>query len=279
MKSRLTRAIAARLERPVLGKAAAITAVSARTYEDVFDRWPSLRDRPSFAIPIGVEPGDFDAVRAEQGRKLYFDPTDGLVHVCSVGTILPMGLDVVRMVLNALADLRHRCPQIAGRLRLHFFGTSNERSATQAERVRPIAAELGVDDLVAEHPARVDYLTAVRIQTDAHALLLLGSSEPHYTASRLYPALAARRPLLAVYHDASSVVEILRRHTRPPTVRVISFTDQQTVGSQMPTLAAALQAIGECPQYGAADVDDRVMAKYSARTLAGQLAGVLDRVA
>src|SRR5258706_2882903 len=177
-----------------------------------------------------------------------------------------MGLDVVRVVLNALADLRHRCPQIAGRLRLHFFGTSNERSATQAERVRPIAAELGVDDLVAEHPARVDYLTAVRIPTDAPALLLLGSSEPHYTASRLYPALAARRPLLAVYHDASSVVEILRRHTRPPTVRVISFTDQQTVGSQMPALAAALQAISECPQYGAADVDDRVMAKYSART-------------
>jgi len=115
---------------------------------------------------------------------------------------------VVRVLLTALADLRHRCPQIAGRLRLHFFGTSNERSATQADRVRPIAVELGVGDLVAEHAARVDYLTAVRIQTDAHALLLLGSSEPHYTASRLYPALAARRPLLALYHDASSVVEI-----------------------------------------------------------------------
>src|SRR5437762_14261042 len=117
-----------------------------------------------------------------------------------------------------------------------------------------MAEAVGVGDLVMEHAARVDYLSAVRIQTDAHALLLLGSSEPHYTASRLYPALAARRPLLAVYHDASSVVEILRRHTRPPTVRVVSFTDQQPVASQMTTLAGALQAIGECPQHGAADV-------------------------
>lgn len=277
-KSRLTRAIAARLEHPVLSGAAAITAVSARTCEDVFDRWPSLRGRPSAAIPIGVEPSDFEAVRAGQWTR-HFDPTDGLVHVCSVGTILPMGADVVRAVVKALADLRRRCPQIAGRLRVHFFGTSNERGATAADRVRPLAEAAGIGDLVTEHAARVDYLEAVRIQESAQALLLLGSTEPHYTASRLYPALMARRPLLAIYHDASSVVEILRRGTRPPTVRIVSFTDREPIGAKSALISAALQSLGECPQYVAGHVSERVIAEYSARTLAGQLAGLLDRVA
>ena len=40
-----------------------------------------------------------------------------------------------------------------------------------------------------EHPSRLDYLDAIRVQLDAQALLLLGSSEAHYTASKLYPAL------------------------------------------------------------------------------------------
>jgi hypothetical protein len=279
LKSRLTLAIAARLERPVLASAAAITAVSARTYEDVFDRWPSLRGRPSAAIPIGVEPSDFEAVTAGQDRKAYFDPTDGLVHICSVGTMLPMSTDVVRAVLNALADLRRRCPQVAGRLRLHFFGTSNERSAAATDRVCPLATTAGVGDLVTEHAARVDYLEAVRIQQGAHALLLVGSTEPHYTASRLFPALLARRPLLAVYHEASSVVEILRRDTQPPTVKVVSFTDREPVGTRVKEIGAALQALGESPQYVAADVSDRAIAEFSARTLAGQLASLLDRVA
>jgi glycosyltransferase involved in cell wall biosynthesis len=278
-KSRLTRKVAGCLERPVLGKAAAITAVSARTYEDVFERWPMLRDRPSAAIPIGVEPSDFERVAAGARTTRPFDNADGLVHVCSVGTILPMGMDVVGAVLNALADLRRRRPHVAGRLRLHFFGTSNERSAAPADRVRPLATAAGVGDLVTEHAARVDYLEAVRIQQDAQALLLVGSTEPHYTASRLYPALVAGRPLLAVYHDASSVVEILRRETRPPTVRVISFTDCEPVGAKLKEIAAGLQALGESPLYAAADVSERAIAEFSARTLAGRLADVLNRVA
>lgn len=279
VKSRLSRGTAAWIERPVLGGAGAITAVSARTYQDVFDRWPALRDRPSAAIPIGVEPSDFEAVAAGQRTTRHFDPADGLVHLCSVGTILPMGVEVLNAVLNAVADLRRRCPQAAGRLRLHFFGTSNERAGTPADRVRPIADAIGVGDLVTEHAARVNYLEAVGIQQDAHALILIGSNEPHYTASRLYPALVARRPLLAVYHDASSVVEVLRRETRPPTVRVVSFTDREPVGARVTEIGAALQALGECPQYVAADVSDRAIAEHSARTLAGRLADVLNRVA
>ena len=49
---------------------------------------------------------------------------------------------------------------------------------------------------------RLDYLDALSVLTHASGILLLGSSERHYTASKLYPALLARRPLLALFHEA-----------------------------------------------------------------------------
>ena len=62
-------------------------------------------------------------------------------------------------------------------------------------------------------------MDALTVQTRASAILMMGSSERHYTASKLYPALLARRPLLAVYHEESTVVDVLRRVGTAPTVR------------------------------------------------------------
>ena len=37
-----------------------------------------------------------------------------------------------------------------------------------------------------------------------------GSEDPDYTASKLYPYILSRRPVLAVFNENSSVVDILR---------------------------------------------------------------------
>jgi hypothetical protein len=279
VKSRITRRVAAGLEGPVLRAADAIVAVSAGTYEEIFARRPELRTKACAAIPIGGDEADFAIVAANGRSNAFFDRRDGFVHICSVGTILPMGMDTVRAVLTAAADLRRRHPDAGSRLRLHFFGTSNERSEKPAGRVEPIAREIGVADLITEHPARVDYLDAVRLQLDADALLLMGSREAHYTASKLYPALLARRPLLALYHESSSVVGILRRYTRAPTIRLVTFDDEHPAMTQVEVVAKALEALIASPAYTASDIDPRVFTEHSARVLAGHLADVLTKVA
>jgi hypothetical protein len=38
-----------------------------------------------------------------------------------------------------------------------------------------------------------------------------GSDDPDYTASKLYPYILSRRPVLAVFHQRSSVVDILQK--------------------------------------------------------------------
>ena len=109
-------------------------------------------------------------------------------------------------------------------IRLHLFGTSNQ-SKGDRHRALPLAAELGLSGVVTESPGRLDYLDALAALTHASGILLLGSSEPHYTASKLYPALLARRPVLAVFHEKSSVVSILQSVGREPTIRVVTYDD------------------------------------------------------
>ena len=84
----------------------------------------------------------------------------------------------LREVFAALAAARRRDPNVA-RLRLHFFGTSNLRTADASPRVMPIAREYGLDEFVTEQPARLDYFDALGVLVESDAVLVLGSSHRH----------------------------------------------------------------------------------------------------
>jgi hypothetical protein len=276
-KSRATRRLAGWLEPRAVQAADAITAVSSGTFQSVVDRYGASAPADCAVLPIGGEPADFEILRHMSVNNPYFDRNDGLCHVSYVGTLLPLGAETLSAVLEAVALLKGRRADLYARLRLHFFGTSNQTAGEPVGRVKPIAESIGVADCVSEVPVRVPYLDALRIQLDSHVLLLLGSSERHYTASKLYPALLAKRPLLAVYHEASSVVVTLNRVGRPPSVRLIVFDDRGAVES-IERIYEALVSVVSMPQYDSAAVDLEALDEYSARAVAGQLVAVLNRV-
>ena len=279
LKSRMSRILACSLEPRALRAADAVTAVSRETFEQVRARHGWVATRPFAEIPIGVEPADFDALKGRVGPNPHFDPKDGQAHLCYVGTLLPLGFETLRALLAAAALLRDREPALYGRLRLHFFGTSNQTAPGGPCRVLPVAAELGVAGIVSEIAPRLDYLDALMVQTQATAIVLLGSSERHYTASKLYPALLAERPILAVYHEASTVVEVLRRAARPPTARLVSYGDVDRAASRVEDICDALAALVRNPLFDPAAVNVDAIREYSAKSLAGRLAAVLDEAA
>ena len=73
----------------------------------------------------------------------------------------------------------------------------------------PVAAEYGLADVVTEVAPRLDYFDALRVLRDSTAVLLMGSRERHYTPSKVFPALVAEKPLLAVMHEASNASDLL----------------------------------------------------------------------
>ena len=277
LKSRLSRALAKTLEPPVVRAADAITAVSARTYEDVLARVTDAHPKRCEAIPLGFELRDLELLLREPRRNPYFDGSDGYLHLCYVGTVLPMGFDVLRALLRAVVQLREQAPSIFRRVRLHFFGTSNQRDPDAAARVLPVARELGLEEVVTEVPPRLDYLDALNVQLHAHALLLLGSSQPHYTPSKVFPAILSGRPILAIYHSASPVIELLERRPRAVTVM---FDEAHPIEGRVRAIADAFERLAAPADYSAVPVDEDVrLERWSTASLAGTLAAVLDEVA
>ena len=276
-KSRASRRLGTWLEPMAVNAADAIVAVSRGTIDGIVDRIPAAARVPHGVIPLGFDPDDFAALRARPPRTAHVDPADGLVHLCYVGTLLPTGVDTLRLLLRAL-DRARRDDPAAARVRLHFFGTSNQ-SESDAYRVLPIAAECGVADAVTEAPSRLDYLDSLSALTHASGILLLGSSERHYTASKLYPALLAQRPILALFHEASSVVSILGAAASEPSVRVVTYGDGPPDDAHIAAAACHLRAMAAACVYHAGDVALDRVTDVSARQLARRLAAIFDRVA
>ena len=277
LRSRVSRQLGKWLEPQAVRAADALVAVSRGTLTGIVERLPEAVNTPQLVIPVGFDEGDFERLASTHRRFEHFDDRDGNVHLSYVGTLLPTGLGTLRLLLRALANAR-RDDATATRLRLHFFVTSNQTTADR-DRVMPIARELGVAEVITEHPARIDYLDALAVLSRSSAIVLLGSSEAHYTASKLYPALLARRPLLALFHEASSVVELLNEAGREPTVRVVTYGAAADSEQQLEKVACHLRALAAFPRYQVDDVSIDAVRAVSAPSLAGELAKLFEQVA
>lgn len=276
LKSRLSRAVAARLEPIAVRAADGITAVSEGTLEGVRERIPGMKTTPCVGIPLGGEASDFEYLRSHPRKSRLFDAGDGRVHISYVGTLLPLGLETLRAFLGALALLKKRAPDRFGKLQVHFVGTSNQTTGS-SERVAPEARRLGVEEAVRETPERIDYLDALDVLIRSHAILLMGSSERHYTASKLFPALLARRPLLAIFHRESSAVDMLQS-TRRSLLSVVTYDDQNGAESRGEEIFESLLRLLNEPHHPVDGGDPASVAGLSARSMALRLSRFLDRI-
>jgi hypothetical protein len=177
-------------------------------------------------------------------------------------------------LLNALARLRTRKRSVAERIRFRFVGTSNQPNDSTTLQVRPLAEAAGVADLTTEEPARVPYLDALRILATTDVVLLIGSDEPHYTASKIYPGLMSGRPFLSLFHCASSSHEIL---TRAGNGVALAFNTNDELERLIPAISEGIDRLVADPRaFGKADPS--AYAEFTAKAVAGRFAQVFHSV-
>jgi hypothetical protein len=262
------------LEPVAVRRASAIVGVSRGTVESALSRDAGSSAIVCGDIPLGAEPNDFEFVRAHPRRNRVFDPGDDKLHVSYVGACIPQMAGVLRTVFDAVRLGCERSPALFDRVRLHFVGSSYSNRA-QPFSVSRLAVQCGVGPLVTERTERVPYLESLQVLLDSHALLLPGTEEPHYTASKVFPYVLSQRPLLTLFHEASSVVDILRRvHSGP----VITFSDANPPQSSVEEVLAALERILLLPRERQAEVNWTELEQFTTRTMAGRLAAIFDRV-
>ena len=274
-KAGLAHRMAGLLEPRVLRAADFIISVSETQNADMAARYPWLDTERMAAIPIGGDPDDFAALRDMPPTQELLDDEPDCFHLSYVGTFLPRSEGLVRTLFRAFARLRSTEPALAANIRLNFVGTSNQPNDILTCRVRPIAESEGVADVVREVPQRLPYLRALNWLVRSRGQLLIGSEEPHYTASKIYPALMSGRPFVSLFHRASSAHAIL---TAAGGGRAFAFDSSHELASLEAPLAEALRSLACAPElFGSAD--PAAYAPYQAREVARRFGSIFDRLA
>jgi glycosyltransferase involved in cell wall biosynthesis len=235
-KARLARALHERLEPFTMRRVDGLVAVSDAYISTLRRRYPWIREDSCVTIPFGVSQADFEAARQLEWSNPYFTPGGERLHGVSVGR---GGRDMetaARILFRATSRASHEGER---RIVYAFVGTDYAPAGTGQETIAPVAAAEGVQDAVREWTDRVAYLPGLRVLADADFLIVLGSDDPQYSPSKVYPYLLAGRPILSILHERSPVVDLMRRAGCGP---VITFHSSADIG------AAAHQLSHEWPR-------------------------------
>ncbi|PPC88189.1 MAG: hypothetical protein CTY39_01075 [Hyphomicrobium sp.] len=208
-KSGLSHRLATHFEPRAIRSASGITCVSQAQCEALATRYPWFDRSRMVAIPIGGDADDFLALSAQGADRAAGFLAQDRINLSYVGTIWPPVMRTLEAILSAVARVRLTHPRLYENLRFNFIGTTANSHDTTGYRVRPLADRLGISDVVYEVPQRIPYLDALATMVHSNGLLMLGSDEAHYSASKIYPVLMSGRPYLSLFMRDSSSHDIL----------------------------------------------------------------------
>ena len=208
LKYAVISAINRRTEPRVLRHCIGITSVSPAYPAQLDARYSWFQKVPRLVQPFPGTRRDFERVVNSPGRNHFFNASDGQIHWVYIGVVVAGMLPALQALFKAI---KTKMPgEELSRLRMYFIGTSYAPKGQAAPKVLSLAQAYGLTDQVVEQCDRIPYVDTLRCLTEADALLAIGSDDPGYTASKIYPYLLARKPLLAIYHQESSIISLIR---------------------------------------------------------------------
>ena len=272
-KAGFSHRLASLLEPRAIRHADFITSVSEVQNEQMAARYPWLDPSRMAALPIGGDPEDFDHLRALTSANGTLIGHDGIVELSYVGSYWPAAEAPIRTFLRGVRRLQVAHPEVMKKLRLNFVGTDSSLSG-ERHQIRRIAEAEGVSDWVCEIPKRLLYLDALDVLARSNGLLLIGSDEPHYTASKIYPALMSGRPYLSLFHRESSAHRIL---SAAGGGIALAFSNAAELANLEIAIAEGLRTLALTPK-ALGKANSASYAPYEARAIARKYADIFINV-
>jgi len=198
------------LEAFTVPRADGIISVSKAYCDTFLQRYPVLKQEQCRVIPFGAAMADLELLhqvpRNPAGIRLNKNEIN-VVYAGRGGHDLRYALEVI---FGALAEGLKTRPDLFSKMRCWFAGTSYAPPGKGKQTILPVARQFGVADHVSEITDRLPYVETLQLLEEADQLLVPGSTDTAYTASKIYPYIMLQKPLLAVFYKGSSVVDFLR---------------------------------------------------------------------
>ncbi len=196
------------LEPIAIKNAAGLISVSENYITDLKNRYPEIKNIPSATITFGsFEP---DMKIAEENKSSFTNLLgQGFKNIVYIGR---GGFDMhkaIKPIFQAFKQGLTEQPDLFGRLKFYFIGTSYAPQGEETATILPLAKQFGIENNVIEMPGRISYFHTLVTLQQADALFIPGSDDPKYTASKIYPYLLVKKPLLAIFNSKSPAMPVL----------------------------------------------------------------------
>lgn len=208
LRHRLSEALAGFLEPIAIRNASLITGVAEGYYKGVLERTPLLEATCVFgAMPYGGERADHEKLK-ELDIKPYLFRKNGKRQMVYAGAMLPKAYEPLDAIFKSI----QQSPEAFVDVEFHFIGTGKTPDDPNGFNIKPYAEKYGLwQTVVFEYPKRIPYLDVLVHLDAADGVFILGSTEPHYTPSKVYQGVLAGKPIMAVLHKASTAAQVLKR--------------------------------------------------------------------
>lgn len=266
--------VANKLEPIAVKKASLITGVAEGYFTPVFDRNPHLKNKcRSLAMPYGGESADHEALAHLKLPPYLFQKDSGKINMVYAGAMLPKAYGPLEEMFKAIAQKKELYLDVA----FHFIGTGRSTDDAQSGTIRPLAEKYGLwQEVIFEHPKRIPYLDVLLHLDAADGVFILGSTEPHYTPSKIYQGVLSGKPILALLHSQSTGVEVIQNSRSGVVLSFAGEAELDRIEKEFNNYWE--QFLQFKRDFKKEQIDLRFFEQYSARYLTRQLANELDQI-
>lgn len=198
------------LEPIAMKKVGGIISVSKNYITILKSRYPQLNTKPTEVITFGAFDIDFKISEKNKHQLETVYPTSAnrinLVYIGRGGYDMRESLEIL---FECFKICLKSDESIYKTIHFNFIGTSYAPNGTGIPTIMPIAEEMGVADYVTEFTDRIGFFQSIRNLQNANGLIIIGSNDKAYTASKLYPYILTKNQILAILHPESSAGGIL----------------------------------------------------------------------
>jgi len=259
------------LEPKAIKQADGLISVSQAYIDTLKERYPVIKNIPTATITFGYLEQDLEIAQQNQSDfPLVLDAQ--FVNIVYVGR---GGGDMHKAIMPVFKALQQGLKinlALFSRLKFYFIGTSYIPSATNKQSIKLLAQDYDVQDQVLEFTERISYYHALSTLQQADALFIPGSDDAQYTASKIYPYLLTKKPLLAIFHPDSNAVNILKKCTENAIVLTLDDDAGKVSNILNKTLENWANHMLEPTNL------TREIADYSAKNLTGKQCELFNRV-
>ena len=265
--------IARFLEPIAVKKASLITGVAEGYYKGVIERNPHLvKQAVVGAMPYGGEEEDHKAVAKLNLQPYLFKKRAGKIQLVYAGAMLPKAYAVLEKIFESIQNN----PDEFENVEFHFIGTGKIPNDTASYNIKPVAEKYTLwQTVVFEYPQRIPYLDVLVHLNNADGIFILGSTEPHYTPSKTYQGVLSGKPILAVLHQQSTAVKVLKESGAGI---VIEFDEENRLEEIESAFLNSFNSFSTfITKFDNAKINYQFFDVYTAKNISGYLSVLLNR--